>query len=108
MGAVKSGEKRKLGADAQGPVASKSKQDLLGDLIVLGLPYSTTEDELKSYFEGFGELAHCEVKMDQGTKRSKGFGFIRFRTEAAAQSAMDNTHSIGGRRVEVNFPFKNA
>ena len=53
-------EKRKLDADS-GPAASRSKQDLLSDLIVLGLPYSATEDDLKSYFEKYGELAHCEV-----------------------------------------------
>ena len=55
------GEKRKLGTDAQGPAATKSKQDLLSDLIVLGIPYSATQDELKSYFEKFGDLDHCQV-----------------------------------------------
>jgi len=108
VAAVKKGEKRKLGSDAQGPVASKSKQDLLADLIVLGLPYSATEEELKSYFEKFGELAHCELKVDLATKRSKGFGFIRFKTEEAAQSALDGSHSLGGRNLEVKFPFKNS
>jgi len=102
------GEKRKLGTDTLGPAASKSKQDLLADLIVLGLPYSATQEELKSYFEKFGELAHCEIKMDLNTKRSKGFGFIRFKTEDAAQLALDSSHSLGGRNLEVKFPFKNS
>jgi len=108
VSAVKKGEKRKLGADAQGPAASKSKQDLLADLIVLGLPYSATQEELKSYFEKFGELAHCELKTDLATKRSKGFGFIRFKTEDAAQLVLDSSHSLGGRTLEVKFPYKNS
>jgi len=101
------GEKRKMGADAQGPVSSKSKQDLLADLIVLGLPYSATEEDMKSYFEKFGELAHCELKMDQATKRSKGFGFIRFKTDDASQAALDSSHSLGGRNLDVKVPYKN-
>ena len=34
---------------------------MLSDLIVLGLPYSSTEEDVKTYFEKYGELAHCEV-----------------------------------------------
>jgi len=108
VGSVKSGEKRKLGTDAQGPAATKSKQDLLADLIVLGIPYSATQDEMKSYFEKFGELANCQLKTDQVTQKSKGFGFIRFKTEEAAQSVLDTSHSLGGRSLEVKFPYKNS
>ena len=39
----------------------KPEQDMLSDLIVLGLPYSSTEEDVKTYFEKYGELAHCEV-----------------------------------------------
>lgn len=31
------------------------------DLIVLGLPFKTTEDELKEYFEQFGEVVVSQV-----------------------------------------------
>ena len=34
---------------------------MLQDLIVLGLPYTSTEEDLKDYFEKYGELAHWEV-----------------------------------------------
>jgi len=108
IGGVKVGEKRKLETGAHGPASSKTKQDLLGDLIVLGLPYSATQEEVKSYFEKYGELAHCELKTDQATQRSKGFGFIRFKTEEAAQSVLDSSHSLGGRNLDVKFPYKNS
>eukprot|EP00493_Phyllostaurus_siculus_P021770 UN22098 len=105
VSAPKKAEKRKLEADS-GPAASRSKQDLLSDLIVLGLPYSATQEDLKSYFEKYGELAHCELKMDQEKQRSKGFGFIRFKTEEAAQSVLDASHTLGGRNLDVKFPYK--
>ena len=31
------------------------------DMIVLGLEYSITKEELKAYFEQFGVVTHCEV-----------------------------------------------
>jgi len=103
---VKKAEKRKLDTDSQGPASSKSKPDLLSDLIVLGLPYSATEDDVKAYFEKYGELAHCELKVDMNTKKSKGFGFIRFKTEEAAQTVLDESHSLGGRNLDVKFPYQ--
>jgi len=103
---VKKAEKRKLESDSQGPASSKTKPDLLSDLIVLGLPYSATEDDLKSYFEKYGELAHCELKVDMNTKKSKGFGFIRFKTEEAAQTVLDESHTLGGRNLDVKFPYQ--
>lgn len=34
------------------------------DLIVLGLPYKTNEEELKMYFSQFGELTVAMVKKN--------------------------------------------
>ena len=31
------------------------------DLIILGLEWTVTDDELKKYFEQFGEVSHAEV-----------------------------------------------
>ena len=33
------------------------------DLIVLGLPYKTNEEELKQYFEQYGELLMAQVSF---------------------------------------------
>lgn len=40
------------------------------DLIVLGLPWKTTEPELRKYFEGFGEVLMAQVSFlhDEFTK----------------------------------------
>jgi hypothetical protein len=31
------------------------------DLLVLGLPFELTDEELKKHFETFGKVVHCEV-----------------------------------------------
>ena len=49
------------------------------DLIVLGLPWKTDEDDLKTFFGQFGELVMAQVKRDAKTSQSKGYGFIRFK-----------------------------
>jgi len=81
---------------------SRKASKLLDDLIVLGLPYTTTEDELRDYFtESCGEVSFCELKVDRNTNKSRGFGFIRFSNVDAAQEAINRHHEIGGRKLNV-------
>ncbi|XP_066930592.1 TAR DNA-binding protein 43-like [Clytia hemisphaerica] len=87
-------------------VKTGSENEYLSDLIVLGLPYKAREDNVKDYFQQFGELAMHEIKYDPVTKQSRGFAFIRFKTVAAAQKALKTTHTILGRRCEVRLPKK--
>ncbi|XP_047127070.1 TAR DNA-binding protein 43 [Hydra vulgaris] len=87
-------------------VKTGTENDFLSDLIVLGLPYKATNQDLKDYFLKFGELAMYEIKIDPLTKESRGFAFIRFKNEAAAQKVLKVDHSILGRRCEVRLPKK--
>ena len=38
-----------------------SPEDKLGDLIVLGLPWKTTSEDMREYFQKFGEVSMAEV-----------------------------------------------
>ena len=38
------------------------------------------------------------------TGQSRGFGFIRFKTDEAAKNALIHNHTIQGRNVEVRLP----
>ena len=60
--------KRKMdGSICHGPEAKLIKTgsagDYLSDLIVLGLPYKATDEDLKDYFSNYGELAMQEVRF---------------------------------------------
>lgn len=73
-------------------------------LFVGGLPYSTSEDELKDAFSQHGTVASVKVITDRDTGRSKGFGFVEFENEdegKAAEKAM-NGADFGGRSITVN------
>lgn len=73
------------------------------DLICLGLPWKSTEESIKQYFEQFGEVVMVQLKKDK-SGCFKGFGFIRFATYASQMRALAQRHNIDGRWVDVRIP----
>jgi len=73
-------------------------------LYVGGLPYSTTDDQLKEAFAQAGAVSSAIIIMDKMTGRSKGFGFVEFGSDDDAQKAIDmwNGKDFGGRSLTVN------
>ncbi|MDB5187530.1 MAG: putative RNA-binding protein RbpA [Candidatus Kaiserbacteria bacterium] len=73
-------------------------------LYVGGLPYATTEDELRSAFAGAGNVTSVAIIMDKMTGRSKGFGFVEMSSDAEAQTAVETMHGkdFGGRTLTVS------
>ena len=73
-------------------------------LFVGGLPFATTDDELKAAFEAHGKVTSAMVIRERETGRSKGFGFVEFENDdegKAAQAAM-NGSELGGRTISVD------
>ncbi len=73
-------------------------------LYVGGLPYATTDDELKSAFAQAGTVESATIIMDRATGRSKGFGFVEMSNDAEAQAGIDmwNGKDFGGRNLTVS------
>ena len=73
-------------------------------LYVGNLPYTITDDELRSMFEAHGAVTSAQVIMDRDTGRSKGFGFVEMANDSEAQAAIDalNGTPHGGRPLTVN------
>ncbi|MBL8158681.1 RNA-binding protein [bacterium] len=73
-------------------------------LYVGGLPYSTSEDQLRDAFAQAGSVSSAIIIMDKMTGRSKGFGFVEFGNDDDAQKAIDmwNGKDFGGRSLTVN------
>ena len=73
-------------------------------LFVGGLPFTTTDDELKDLFAAHGAVASATVVRDRDSGRSKGFGFVEFEKDEegkAAQAALNGT-DFGGRTITVD------
>ncbi len=73
-------------------------------LYVGGLPYATTDNELKEAFSQAGSVVSAVIIMDKMSGRSKGFGFVEMSSDEEAQAAIDmwNGKDFGGRSLTVN------
>ena len=72
-------------------------------LYIGNLPFSTTEDELRSLFAQAGTVSSVELIKDRFTGNSKGFAFVQMGTQAEAEKAMQmfNSYSLGNREIKV-------
>uniref|UniRef100_T1J0V8 TAR DNA-binding protein 43 n=1 Tax=Strigamia maritima TaxID=126957 RepID=T1J0V8_STRMM len=99
--------KRKSDEQLENSTAKTKRMEMkqkCSDLIVLGLPWKTTEQELREYFEPFGEVLMAQVKKDPKTSQSKGFGFIRFASYDSQMRVLAQRHMIDGRWCDVKIP----
>ncbi|KAK1157322.1 TAR DNA-binding protein 43-like isoform X1 [Acipenser oxyrinchus oxyrinchus] len=90
--------------DASSAVKIKRAELKTSDLIVLGLPWKTSEQDLKEYFSTFGEVIMVQVKRDLKTGNSKGFGFVRFTDYETQGKVMSQRHMIDGRWCDCKLP----
>lgn len=73
-------------------------------LYVGGIPYSSTEDEIKNYFAEAGEVASVTIITDRYTGRSRGFGFVEMADEEGGKKAIEmfDGKDYDGRKLTVN------
>ncbi len=73
-------------------------------LYVGNLPYSATEDGLKTHFSSAGSVASVKIIMDRETGRSKGFGFVEMESDDGASSAVSQLdgQEYEGRSLRVS------
>lgn len=72
-------------------------------LYVGNFPYSVDETQLRGIFSQYGEISELALIMDRDTGRPKGFGFITFATQAAAEKALEqNGKDLSGRPLKVS------
>src|ERR1700722_10091448 len=73
-------------------------------LYVGGIPYRTTENDLKTAFSEAGEVTSVSIISDRMTGRSRGFGFVEMADEAQGQAAIDrwDGKEFDGRMLSVS------
>ena len=73
-------------------------------LFVGSLSWDTNDTKLLQAFSQFGEVTEAKVIMDRDSGRSRGFGFVTFEDEEAADRAIAalNDTELDGRTIKVN------
>uniref|UniRef100_A0A0K0F1E5 TAR DNA-binding protein 43 (inferred by orthology to a human protein) n=1 Tax=Strongyloides venezuelensis TaxID=75913 RepID=A0A0K0F1E5_STRVS len=79
-------------------------EEATSDLIVLGIPYSNTEEDLRKYFEKFGTVTVSQIKKKEDGQ-SKGYGFIRMLDYKSQMKVLRSSPlRIDNRTVTVKIP----
>lgn len=73
-------------------------------LFIGSLPWSVDDQKLLEAFSKFGQVTSAVVLKDKMTGRSRGFGFVEFSDDAAADEAVKqmNGADMDGRKLVVN------
>ncbi|KAI9806933.1 MAG: hypothetical protein M1833_002591 [Piccolia ochrophora] len=76
----------------------------MSKLFIGGLAWHTDETTLRTKFEEFGAVEEAVVVKDRDTGRSRGFGFVRFSSDADADTAIAamNNVEFDGRTIRVD------
>ncbi len=74
------------------------------NIYVGNLSFGSSENDLRTEFEAYGEVTSVKIITDRETGRSRGFAFVEMAEDGAAQTAIDalNGKEIDGRAVNVN------
>jgi RNA recognition motif-containing protein len=73
------------------------------NIYVSNLSFNVQDEDLRDYFEDYGEVTSAKVITDKFTNRSRGFGFVEMSDDAAAQKAIKELHGamVDGRSISV-------
>jgi len=73
------------------------------NIYVSNLSFNVEDDDLRGFFEEYGEVTSAKVITDKMTQRSRGFGFVEMTDDAAAQKAISELDgaSVQGRNIRV-------
>ncbi|MBI2817484.1 MAG: RNA-binding protein [Acidobacteria bacterium] len=74
------------------------------NLFVGNLSFQTTESDLRSAFEQYGETTRVQIMTDRDTGRARGFAFVEMSSDDDAQKAITglNGRELDGRALNVN------
>jgi len=75
----------------------------MSKLYVGNLPFSATEDAVRTLFTQHGTVNSVALIMDRDTGQPRGFGFVEMPSSDAARAIQNlNGQDMGGRALKVN------
>ena len=82
----------------------KKSNNILYGILIAGLPFETTETELKNLFSKYGEIVRVYLPKYKNTQKNIGHCYIYFSNEESAQKSLElNNHRIRNRYMEISL-----
>jgi cold-inducible RNA-binding protein len=74
------------------------------NIFVGNLSFRTTEQEIRSLFEGYDTVDHVNVVTDRDSGQARGFAFVEMSNTTEADQAISalNGTDVDGRTLNVN------
>ncbi|HMP92265.1 MAG TPA: RNA-binding protein [Phnomibacter sp.] len=74
------------------------------NIYVSNLSFAIQDEDLREYFEAYGEVSAARIVTDRETGRSRGFGFVEMPNKASAEKAIAELDGAvaDGRAIRVN------
>jgi cold-inducible RNA-binding protein len=74
------------------------------NLFIGNMSFQTTEGDLRTLFEPYGEITRIHIVQDRDTGQARGFAFVEVADDAEAAKAISalNGKEVAGRALKVN------
>uniref|UniRef100_M8BT98 RNA-binding protein 34 n=1 Tax=Aegilops tauschii TaxID=37682 RepID=M8BT98_AEGTA len=110
---IKSEEVKKIKSEEPGqagvsdnPIAPHDSEQSIKKVYVGGIPYYSSEDDIRSFFEGCGSITALDCMTFPDTGKFRGIAILTFKTDAAAKRALAlDGADMGGFLLKVQ-PYK--
>ncbi|KAK9127150.1 hypothetical protein Syun_015947 [Stephania yunnanensis] len=88
------------------PIESQGNDEVANKVYVGGIPYYSTEDDIRSFFEGCGTITEVDCVTFPESGKFRGIAMLTFKTEAAAKRALAlDGADMGGFFLKIQ-PYK--
>ncbi|KAI3682391.1 hypothetical protein L1987_82347 [Smallanthus sonchifolius] len=88
----------------EGVSTTSSSDQAQRKLYIGGLSPETTSEMLLLFFKKHGDIEEGSVAYDKDTNKSRGFGFITYKTVESTKKAIDDPQKmLGGRSITVKL-----
>ena len=88
---------------------NKKQNTSCNGIFINGIPYETTEDELKELFSPYGKIEQIKLPKYQDSGRNIGYCHIYYTTNESANKALElDNYTIGKRYLKVSLANKSS
>ncbi|KAK9154234.1 hypothetical protein Sjap_001714 [Stephania japonica] len=99
-------EFEEAGEEVMEPIESQGNVEVANKVYVGGIPYYSTEDDIRSFFEGCGTITEVDCMTFPESGKFRGIAMLTFKTEAAAKRALAlDGADMGGFFLKIQ-PYK--